>query len=91
MKTSVANNRIKLLLNWYELQGKNLIGEEELHDLSIDAMLKLFDDPFWNGQYQCWAVEPQHVSALQPHIKHVLQPQLHAYFVEAIRITTPVT
>lgn len=84
----MANNRIKLLLNWYELQGNNLIGEEELHGLSIEEVLKLFDEPFWNGQYQCWAIEPQHVAALQPHTSHALQPQLHAYFVEAIRIHT---
>lgn len=82
----MAGDHIKLLLNWYELQGKNLIGEEECHDLTIEAVLKLFDVPFWNDRYHCWAVEPQHVATLQPHFKHTLQPQLHAYFLEAFRI-----
>lgn len=83
----MSNTRIKLLLNWYELQGENLVDKEELHDLSIDDILKLFGVPFWNDQYHCWAVESQHVATLQPHVHHHMQPQLYEYFVEAIRVS----
>lgn len=81
-------NRIKLLINWYELEGNNLVGELEITDMSIDEILALFDAPFWNGAYQCWAIEPQHVPALQPHINHIIQPQRYAYFLEAIKINS---
>ncbi len=78
-------NQIKIILNWYELEGKNLIGEEEIQDLSISDILRVFDAPFWNGLYQCWALEPQHVAAIQPHVGHILQLDRHAYFIETIK------
>lgn len=82
-------NQIKIILNWYELEGKSLIGEEEIQGLSISDVLKMFEAPFWNGLYQCWAIEPQHVAALQPYIKHTIQPELHAYFIETIKTSQP--
>jgi hypothetical protein len=81
-----VKSRIKLVLNWYELTGKNLIAEEKLTGISIDEILALFDAPFWNGLYHCWAVDKQHIGILQPHVKHIIQPQLYAYFIEAINI-----
>ena len=81
-------NHIKLTLNWYELDGKSQIGEAELVGLSIDDILKIFDEPFWNGSFQCWAIEPQHIAALQPKVSHTIQPQLYAYFLEATRINS---
>lgn len=81
-------NRIKLLINWYELAGNNLVGEYEITDMTIDEILALFDAPFWNGSYHCWAIEPQHVPVLQPHIDHIIQPQQYAYFLEAIKINS---
>ena len=80
--------RIKLLLNWYELEGKCQIGEEEIPGLSIDDILKLFKEPFWNGVFQCWAIEAQHIAVLQPRINHTMQPHLYAYFLEATSINS---
>ena len=68
-----------------------LIIEEALTGLNIDEVLTLFEAPFWNGLYQCWAVEKQHVKALQPHSRHLIQPQLYAYFLEAIKLNTQAT
>jgi hypothetical protein len=82
----VVANHIKILLNWYELEGKSQIGEEEMQGLSIEDILSLFDAPFWNGLYQCWAVETQHVAALQPHIGHIIEPHRYAYFIETINL-----
>ena len=84
-------NRIKLLLIWYELQGENLIAEEELTAMNIDEVLTLFEVPFWNGLYHCWAVEKRHVKTLQPHLMHPIQPQLYAYFLEATKLNIEAT
>lgn len=81
-----GNRRANLLLNWYELEGNNLIGEEALQDLSLDDALRLFDTPFWNGMYHCWAVENGHIAALQPYVQHLIDPAKYAYFVEAYRM-----
>lgn len=78
-------NQTKIILNWYELEGKSLIGEEEIQDLSISDILKIFEAPFWNGLYQCWAIEPQHVAAVQPYVSHIIQPEVYAYFIETIK------
>ena len=79
------NTRIKLLLNWYELKGDKQIAEEELTGITITDVLTIFDAPFWNGLYHCWAIDKQQIKALQPHCRHVIQPQYHAYFLEAIK------
>ena len=78
-------SQIRLLLSWYELHGQQPVAEEELADMRIEAILALFAAPFWNGVYQCWAVEQQHVAALQPHVQHVIELHSYDYFVEAIR------
>jgi len=83
-----VTSHIKLLLNWYELDGKSQLGEEEPKNLTIDDILKLFDEPFWNGSFQCWAVEPQHIATLQSHVSHTIKPELHAYFLEATKISS---
>ena len=80
------NTNVALVLNWYELKGKNLIGEEPIRNLSADDMLKLFDAPFWNKIYHCWAVEKAHIATLQGHVDHIIDPERYAYFVEIYKI-----
>ncbi|MCW8956985.1 MAG: cloacin immunity family protein [Gammaproteobacteria bacterium] len=79
----VADNaEINLVLNWYELKGSNLIGEEIIHGISVNNVLELFEAPFWNGIYHCWAVENKHIATLNPLISHEINPKQYAYFVE---------
>ena len=73
---------IDLVLNWYELKGNDLIGEEPIHGISVKNILELFDAPFWNGIYHCWSVETKHIASLNPLVSHVINPQEYAYFVE---------
>lgn len=80
------NTNVALVLNWYELKGKNLIGEEPIRNMSADEMLKLFDAPFWNKIYHCWAVEKEHIATLQGHVDHIIDPGRYAYFVEIYKI-----
>lgn len=81
-----GNRRANLMLNWYEREGKSLVGEEPLPGMSLDDALQLFDTPFWNGMYHCWAVESEHIKTLQPHAKHPINPAKYSYFVEAYKV-----
>ncbi len=81
------NTNVALVLNWYELKGKDLIGEEPISNMDADDMLKLFDAPFWNNIYHCWAVEKAHIPTLQAHVKHIIDPERFAYFVEIYRVS----
>ncbi|TNF39084.1 MAG: hypothetical protein EP315_00295 [Gammaproteobacteria bacterium] len=80
------NTNVALVLNWYELKGKNLVGEEPIRNMSSEDILKLFDAPFWNKIYHCWAVENTHIPVLQPHVDHHIDAEQFAYFVEIYRI-----
>ena len=76
------NTNVSLVLDWYEIKGKSLVGEEPIRDLTADDMLKLFDAPFWNEIYHCWAVENEHIKSLQGHVDHQIDPSQFSYFVE---------
>ena len=73
---------IDLVLNWYEIKGNNLIGEEPILGISVKNILELFEAPFWNGVYHCWSVESKHIATLNALVSHEINPQKHAYFVE---------
>ena len=77
------NTNVTLVLNWYEKTGNDLIGEETISDLTLDNILGLFDAPFWNKNFQCWAVDENHIATIQPHVKHKLDMEKYAYFIEA--------
>jgi len=79
-------NHVKLILNWYEIKGKNLIGEEPIKNLSADDMLKLFNAPFWNKLDHCWSVEHAHIGLLQANTNHQIDTKKYSYFVEIYKI-----
>jgi len=84
----VANEaKVDLVLNWYELKGNNLIGEEPIYGISVEKTLELFDAPFWNGIYHCWSVEDKHIAALNHLVNHEIDPNEYAYFVEIYKKT----
>lgn len=88
-RSALTNNtNVALVLNWYEKQGKNLVGEEPIKNMTADDMLKLFDAPFWNKLYHCWAVENSHISAIQANVDHEMNTEEFSYFVEIYK-TTP--
>ena len=73
----------ELVLNWYKINGKNLLAEEVLIDLPIKTLLKVLGNPIWNQIYHCWAVELKHMAELQPYAKHQFDPDKYTYFIEA--------
>ena len=82
-RSSVPKNaNVALVLNWYEKTGKNLIGEEPIKNLSVEDILKLFDAPFWNKIYHCWALEETQIPAIQANVDHQFDTDKYAYFIE---------
>ena len=77
---------VQIVLNWYELKGSSLIAEEPINDMSEEDVLNLFDAPFWNKLYHCWAIEPAHISELQKHVQHKINTKEYAYFVEIYKL-----
>jgi len=74
---------VALVLNWYEKTGSDLVGEEAIEDLTLDNILNLFEAPFWNKNFQCWAIDESHVATIQPHVQHKFDTQKYSYFIEA--------
>jgi hypothetical protein len=78
---------IKLVLNWYEIKGNNLIGDEAIQNMSVHEILSLFQTPLWNNLYQCWAVCHAHIDTLQNNVLHKINTKKYSYFVEIYRIS----
>lgn len=76
------NTNIKIILNWYEIEGNSLVGEETIENIQASDILKLFNAPFWNNLYHCWALEESHIESIQQKVKHRINTNLYAYFVE---------
>lgn len=87
MNRPVQNNAdLKLVLNWYEIKGEKLIDEEVIQGMSVEDILNLFEAPFWNNVYQCWAVNSSHISSLQKNVQHKFNTRKYTYFVEAYKL-----
>lgn len=80
---SDVEGQYELILNWYKVNGKNLLDEEILTRLQIDTLLEILGNPIWNDIYHCWAVEPKHMPALQPYSQHQFDADKFTYFIEA--------
>jgi len=78
---------IKIVLNWYEIKGNGLVGEEVIQNMSEDDILKLFEAPFWNKLYHCWSVETPHIKTLQKNVQHEINTKEFSYFVEIFNLT----
>ncbi len=81
-ETAQIKGQYELVLNWYKINGKNLLGEEVLKGLPIKTLLNLLGNPIWNHIYHCWAVESKHMSVLQAYTEHVFDPDKYTYFIE---------
>jgi hypothetical protein len=77
----------ELILNWYKLNGKNLLDEEVLSGLPVKTLLKVLGNPIWNEIYHCWAIETKHMPNLQSYIEHQFDPDKFSYFIEVYHNT----
>lgn len=80
------NADIVVALNWYEKEGKNLVGEEPVQNLSVTDTLALFDAPFWNKLYHCWALDNKQIERLQAYVRHRIDTDKYTYFLEMYKI-----
>lgn len=81
------STHVKLILNWYEIKGNHLIGEDNIHNMSSDDILNLFNTPFWNELYHCWSVDKSKVETLQKNVSHKIDVKKYSYFVEIYNIS----
>ena len=81
--SSQEGRRVAFILSWYDKKTNQLEGEENIQGLNLDTLLKIFNAPFWNQNFQCWSVEAQHIEALQPYISHIIDNSRYSYFIEA--------
>ena len=78
-----AQGSYTLIMNWYKISGKNLVGEETLSKLHIRKLLSVLGNPIWNQLYHCWTIELKHMPELQPYVTHTFNPDKYVYFIEA--------
>ncbi len=81
------NGKYELILNWYRVNGKNLLDEEVLTKLDINTLLRILGNPIWNDIYHCWAIENKHISDLQNYTQHKFNTDSFIYFIEAYHNT----
>ena len=77
---------VNLILNWYEIEGNNLVDEELIQNMSVDDILKLFDAPFWNKLYHCWSADADQLNTIQKNVQHNIDTSKYAYFVEIVKV-----
>jgi len=80
------NTYTKVILNWYEVKGNSLVGEEPIENMTADDILGLFETPFWNKLYHCWAVNKSHIRTLQKNVPHKINTRKYSYFVEIYNV-----
>ena len=78
---------VKLLLNWYEIEGNSLIGEEVIQNMTTSDILNLFEAPFWNRIYHCWAVDKSHIETIQKNVSHKINTKKYSYFLEVYKVS----
>ena len=79
---------IKLFLNWYEIKGNKLVGEEVIQNMTEDDILNLFSTPFWNNIYHVWSVNSAHLKTLRRNVTHQIDTKKFSYFVEIYKISS---
>ena len=87
MEMPVSKNAdIALNLNWYGNDDNNLVGEEPIANMSVNDILALFDAPFWNQLYHCWAAKDKELKVIQSNVKHPIDTTKYSYFIEIYSI-----
>ena len=69
------------VLEWFEIDGDALLGEEPLKGIPLSDLQSLFGVPAENPMYDGWEVRAEHVSVLQACVDHEIDLSAHAYFV----------
>jgi len=82
-----AQGHFELILSWYKINGRTLVGDEIVSGLHIRKLLKILGNPIWNHIYHCWEIELKHMQDLQPYLQHKFDPAKFVYFIEAYNVS----
>jgi len=74
---------IRRHVSWYAKEGNEFIADENIANMELNSLQKLFHIETDNPMYDCWEIEEQHVETLQKHVEHVINIEKYDYFVEA--------
>ena len=74
------------VLEWYERVGEALVGEEELKELTLDELQRLFGVQKTDPMYEMFEVDERRARALQRHVEHTIDLRQHEYFVTSLRL-----
>ena len=70
-------------LQWYDKVTEFSVGYENMENIDLPELQKLFSVPPDNPMYDCWEVKEKHLETLQKHVKHIIDLSKYDYFVEA--------
>ncbi len=73
-------------ISWYAKVGDEFIADENMVNIELNSLQKLFKVATENPMYDCWEIKEHHVKILQKHIEHIINIKKYDYFVEATLI-----
>ena len=76
------NNTLRYI-QWYDKATDSALGREELKEIELAELQKLFNVPPENPMYDSWEVEEEHLETLKKHLNHSIDLNLYDYFIEA--------
>jgi len=82
----MQRQRIRRHISWYSKEDDEFIADENMLNVELSSLQKLFQVETENPMYDCWEVKEQHVKTLQKQIKHIINIKKYDYFVEATLI-----
>jgi hypothetical protein len=76
--------KIKRVLRWYEKSGDALIGECELHGVTLGVLQELFGQAAENPMFYAYSVSNKQAEYLQKYCsKHQIDLNAYDYFVQS--------
>jgi hypothetical protein len=78
---------INRYMAWFEKSpGESFIGKEDLTDITLSELQRIFSVQTDNPMYDCWPVRRKHIRLLQKHVRHLIDLTMYDYFIEAEEI-----
>lgn len=81
----MEHDGIKYVLTWFHKDEEGdefLVGECDLEGISLDKLLKLFDQPAEEKMVYCYPLKPKQLDYVQKFSSHKIDLSTYDYFVE---------
>jgi hypothetical protein len=83
---ATMNEDIVRVIEWYEIDGDELVGEEEVHGLTPATMTSLFghnsQDPLFYNKYE---IDNSHVSVIEQFVAKKIDLKKYVYLLACYR------